>query len=129
MEKADSEYHLALEYLQKSFNVFLLSVRDYIALYRPNQQLKALIYIWNHPRGILNLIRTLSLQFAAQWNEATRLAALPQPTLSIQPLTVVPTAPAQLPNIEVANPRYHEDSVQVKLEEGVASEEESVNAF
>lgn len=129
MEKADSEYHLALEYLQKSFNVFLLSVRDYIAIYRPNQQLKALIYIWNHPRGILNLIRTLSLQFAAQWNEATRLATIPQPTLSVQQLTVLPTAPLALPNIEVANPRYNEDSVHVKVEEGLPEEGESLDAF
>jgi hypothetical protein len=129
MEKVDSEYHLALEYLQKSFNVFLLSVRDYIALYKPNQQLKALIYIWNHPRGILNLIRTLSLQFAAQWNEAARLATIPQPTLAIQPLAILSTAPTPLPNIEVANPRYNEDSVQVKVEEGLPSEGESVDVF
>lgn len=128
MEKVDSEYHLALEYLQKSFNVFLVSVREYIALYEPNQQLKALIYIWNHPRGILNLIRTLSLQFAAQWNEATRLATIPKPTLAMQPLAIVPSAPLPLPNIEVANPRYHEDSVQVKVEEGQPSEGESVEA-
>jgi hypothetical protein len=129
MEKVDSEYHMALEYLQKSFTVFLESVRDYIALNSPNQQLKALIYIWNHPRGILNLIRTLSLQFAVHWQESARLANSPQPTLPVQTLTVPPAVAAPAPNIEVPNPRYDEDSMMVKLEEGVEEEVESMGPF
>ena len=127
MEKVDSEYHLALEYLQKSFNVFLVSVRDYIALNRPNQQLKALLYIWNHPRGILNLLRTLSLQFAAKWQDSTRLS-----NSDLKPQVLPPTAPAPtapLPNFEVHNPRYDDDSMMVKLEEGAEDEVESVEPF
>ncbi len=127
MEKVDSEYHLALEYLQKSFNVFLVSVRDYIALNRPNQQLKALLYIWNHPRGILNLIRTLSLQFAAKWQDSTRLSNSDLKPQVLPPPAPAPTAP--LPNFEVHNPRYDDDSMMVKLEEGAEDEVESVEPF
>jgi hypothetical protein len=114
MENSASEYQLSLEYLLKSYGIFVLSLRDYLAARSPSRQLHSLLHIWNHPRGIYNLIRTLALQFAAHNNDDARLRPVPDGPVPTLPIIPIPTLPS---GIEVTNPRFATECAAVKVEE------------
>jgi hypothetical protein len=105
-QSSSTEYLISLQYLLHSYGNFVISLRDYLTLRVPVRTLHSLLHIWNHPRGIYNLIRTLALQHAAHSQEDSRSASLVERELSTLPVVA---APSMASTIEVANPRHGND--------------------
>jgi hypothetical protein len=63
MEKQQSEYSLALEYLLKTYHDLVFTLHYYInTSSASSRRIKELAHLWKHPRGISNLIKTIALQ-------------------------------------------------------------------
>ena len=99
-----------LQYLVTSYNQFVCSLHYYASSpFLHSQKIKQLCALWQHPRGIKNLIKTLALQQSHS----------PQQTHTsiIQAQHMMGEA-ATPPTFEVRNPLYGELSPMVKQEEG-----------
>ena len=108
-QSSASEYLMSLQYLLHSYGTFVVSLRDYLTLRVPVRSLHSLLHIWNPPRGIYNLIRTLALQHAAHSQEDAHSNSLAEKALPVIPVSNAATT------IEVANPRHGTECAEVKL--------------
>lgn len=119
LDRADSEYSLSLQYLVKSYTTFIDSLETYLKMpLTASNKLNGLLSVWNHPRGIQNLIRTLALQF----DPPARPLPLPDSFPTSPPSLPPPSVPASVA-FEVPNALFAESN-EVKVEEGVSEDAE-----
>ncbi len=80
MQSEPSEYFFSLQHLLNKYLAFMATLNHYLAA-NPNasQKLKLLATIWNHPRGISNLIQSIALKSNLQPLTPEDIALIGQP--------------------------------------------------
>ena len=56
-----SEYQQSIESLIQTFNIFQHKALAYIQLHPESTELREQLALWVHPKGVSNLIKTLTL--------------------------------------------------------------------
>lgn len=103
-----SDYSLSLSYLLKAYQDFVCHLSSYVSSSDPSsRKLKELLYLWKHPKGIQNLIKSLALRNNHEEHAPCNLAGKKNEVTTNVPILNV---------IEMENPLYNNSSL-VKIEE------------